>query len=141
MLGFLLAVATLSVACNRPSRLTASAGGASSAAAGPEADSGGGHGEAAAPDFANRVWKVAKGSEGDPGTFYVFLSDGSMLVTSPHGTPALGAWHYSGEVLTLVEEGIPHQATILRTTPDTFSIRIAGPGRPVLLTFIPAATK
>jgi hypothetical protein len=44
-------------------------------------------GAAAAPDFANRIWKVADGSAGDPGTYYVFLSDGSMLVTSPHGTP------------------------------------------------------
>ena len=114
----------------------------------PSATSAAGAGESAAgaehqpvPDFANRVWKVAKGSAGDPGTFYVFLSDGSMLITSPHGTPALGSWHYSGEVLTLVEEGLPHQATVLQATPDTLSIRFAGSGEPLAMTFVPGTGK
>ena len=51
-----------------------------------------------------------------------------MLIASAHGTPALGSWHYSGEVLTLVEEGLPHQATVLQATPDTLAIRMAGSG-------------
>jgi hypothetical protein len=97
--------------------------------------------EAAVPDFANRVWKVARGSQGDPGTFYVFLADGSLLISSPHGTPSLGSWHYSGEVLTMVEEGLPHQATVLRFTPDTFAISVAGSGQPVVLTFVPGAAR
>jgi hypothetical protein len=71
----------------------------------------------------------------------VFLADGSLLITSPHGTPSLGTWHYSGEVLTMVEQGLPHQATVLRLTPDTFSISIAGSGQPVVLTFTPGTAK
>lgn len=140
----LLAAATVSSGCKRPapftvpgSAVSASPSGTTQAA--PAAT--GGAEQAAGPEFANRIWKVAKGSEGDPGTFYVFLSDGSLLVTSPHGKPSLGTWHYSGEVLTMVEEGLPHQATILRSTPDTFALSVAGSGQPVLLTFVPGAAK
>ena len=68
-------------------------------------------------------------------------ADGSLLITSPHGTPSLSTWHYSGDVLTMVEEGLPHQATILRSTLDTFAISVAGSGPPVLLTFVPGTAK
>jgi hypothetical protein len=136
--GALLAM-LVSSACNRPGPLTVPGSSLPGATSGTGPASAGRAG--AVPDFANRVWKVAKGSQGDPGTFYVFLSDGSMLITSPHGTPSLGSWHYSGEVLTIEEEGLPHQATVLRSTPDTFAIRIAGPGQPVLLTFVPGTAK
>ena len=140
VLGALFAAITVTSACKRPSPLTvpASSAPADSTAAGAAAA---GRAEAAVPLFANRVWKVAKGSQGDPGTFYVFLSDGSLLITSPHGTPSLSTWHYSGDVLTMVEEGLPHQATILRSTLDTFAISVAGPGQPVLLTFVPGTAK
>jgi hypothetical protein len=133
-------------ACSRPAPPTTpasdmpSAAGPASGAPAPASDRAGAAAQPL-PDFANRIWKVAKGSEGDPGTFYVFLSDGSMLITSPHGTPALGSWHYSGEVLTLVEEGLPHQATVLQATPETLAIRIAGPGQPVAMTFVPGTGK
>jgi hypothetical protein len=144
VLGAVLAAATVSGACKQPAPFTVpgssvspGTSGATQAAPAPK----GAAEQAPVPDFANRAWKVAKGSEGDPGTFYVFLSDGSLLVTSPHGKPSLGTWHYSGEVLTMVEEGLPHQATILRTTPDTFAISVAGSGKPVLLTFVPGTAK
>jgi hypothetical protein len=136
-----LLAATMSTACNRPGPLTVPASGAPAAAAGTAAEPAGGRAETAVPDFANRVWKVAKGSEGDPGTFYVFLADGSLLIASPHGTPSLGDWHYSGDVLTMVEDGVPHQATLVRSTPDTFAVRIAGAGRPVLVTFVAGTAK
>ena len=134
-----LAAGLLLAACSKPAPPTTPASDMPSA---PPTAAGSGKSAAGAahqpvPDFANRIWKVAKGSAGDPGTFYVFLSDGSMLITSPHGTPALGSWHYSGEVLTLVEEGLPHQAIVLQATPDTLAIRIAGSGEPVAMTFVP----
>ncbi|HET7470905.1 MAG TPA: hypothetical protein VFJ81_14575 [Gemmatimonadales bacterium] len=144
ILGSLLVAGTVSGACKRPAPLTVPASNAStgtSATTQPVPPPKSGAADATAPDFANRVWKVAKGSEGDPGTFYVFLSDGSLLVTSPHGTPALGTWHYSGEVLTMVEQGLPHQATVLRSTPDTFALSVAGSGQPVVLTFVPGTAK
>ena len=165
VLGALLAAGTVSGACKRPAPLTVPASDVSTSTSGTAAPTTGGpptgappagkpptgeplrpaptggRAEAAVPDFANRVWKVAKGSAGDPGTFYVFLADGSMLITSPHGKPSLGTWHYSGDVLTLVEEGLPHQATILHATLDTFAISGTGSGEPVVLTFVPGAAK
>jgi hypothetical protein len=137
-----LAVGLLLCACSRPAPPTTPASDMPSAApAAGSGESATGAAHQPVPDFANRIWKVAKGSAGDPGTFYVFLSDGSMLITSPHGTPALGSWHYSGEVLTLVEDGLPHQATVLQATLDTLAIRIAGPGQPVAMTFVPGTGK
>ena len=129
-----LPAAVLIAACSRPNPPVSTPGGAMadtarSAGAAP-----------AVPDFANRIWKVAEGSGGDPGTYYVFLSDGSMLITSPHGTPAIGSWYLSGETLTLTEEGVPHPAVVLQETADTFGIRIAGPGAPVQITFVPGVT-
>lgn len=143
VLGALLVAATVSSACKRPAPLTVPASNAAPGTGGTVAapTAKGASPEAAVPDFGNRVWKVAKGSAGDPGSFYVFLSDGSLLITSPHGTPSLGTWHYSGEVLTMVEEGLPRQATVLRSTPDTFAISVAGSGQPVVLTFVPGASK
>jgi hypothetical protein len=41
----------------------------------------------------------------------------------------------------MVEEGLPHQATVLRFTPDTFAISVAGSGQPVVLTFVPGAAR
>lgn len=136
---FRLAAGLVLAACSKPAPPTTPASDMPSAV--PAAGSGESAAHQPVPDFANRIWKVAKGSAGDPGTFYVFLSDGSMLITSPHGTPALGSWHYSGEVLTLVEEGLPHQATVLQATPDTLAIRIAGAGQPVAMTFVPGTGK
>lgn len=91
--------------------------------------------------IANKIWKVVKSSAVDTGTYYVFLGDGTMLVTSPHGTPAVGSWRHSGEMLTLVEEGLPHPATVVHATPDTLAIRIAGPGAPVSITFVPVTAQ
>jgi hypothetical protein len=137
-----LAVALLVAACSRPGSPAAPAGDVASAAPGLGGKpAGGAPAETAVPEFANRTWKVAKGSAGDPGTFYVFLSDGSMLITSPHGTPSLGSWHYSGEVLTMVEEGLPHPATVLQSTADTLGIRISSSGEPVELTFVPGTAQ
>ena len=142
-----LAIALSVAACSRPATPggTAAAGttgGAPSAPAAAGNKSGAvAPAETAVPEFANRVWKVAKRSAGDPGTFYVFLSDGSMLIASPHGTPSLGSWHYSGEVLTMVEEGLPRPATVLQATLDTLAIRIVGSGEPVEMTFVPGTGK
>jgi hypothetical protein len=130
----LLTAALLIAACSRPNSPLAAPGGVMADTAKAAAAA------AAVPDFANRIWKVADGSAGDPGTYYVFLSDGSMLVTSPHGKPAIGSWHLSGEMLTLTEEGLPHPAAVFRQTADTFGIRIAGPGAPVQITFVRGVT-
>jgi hypothetical protein len=72
-----------------------------------------------------------------PGTLYVFLSEGTLLITSPNSKPALGTWKYEGGALTMVEEGIPYKVDILRLSKDEFRIRSNNPGQPVEITLVP----
>lgn len=93
----------------------------------------------ALPGFVNRVWRVAASSGIEPGMLYVFISDGTLLIASTHGTPSLGRWRYAGDTLTLVEEGIAHPAAVLRQGSGELAIRFSGPGEPLTITFVPAA--
>lgn len=90
------------------------------------------------PPFANRVWKVAASSGVERGTLYVFLGDGTLLITSSHGTPSLGRWEAAGKGLTLVEEGQRYPTEVLALTADTFGIRVRSPGTPLEITLVPA---
>ena len=99
------------------------------AAAGSSADT------AATPTFADCVWRVVHSTAGTTGDYYVFLSDGSLLIASAHGTPSLGSWRGSGDSLTVVEEGRPYPTAIRALTADTVAIRLTSPGAPVDLTF------
>ena len=89
----------------------------------------------AAPAFADRIWRVAHSTAGDTDAYYVFLSDGSLLTASAHGTPSLGSWRGTGDSLTVVEEGRPYPTTVRALSADTFAIRLTSPGAPVDLTF------
>ncbi len=88
--------------------------------------------------FINIVWRVSESPSVAPGTFYVFLSDGTLLVASPHGKPAVGTWRDAAGVLTMVEEGVPYQVDVLNVTHDEFRIRSHNPGKPAEITFVPA---
>ncbi len=89
--------------------------------------------------FVNRVWEVESSSSVAPGTLYVFLSDGTLLITSAHGTPLLGSWRYAGRELTMIEEGRPYKVAILQSSAGEFRIRITNPGEPVEIGFVPAS--
>lgn len=88
--------------------------------------------------FVNTVWSVSESSGVAPGTLYVFLSDGSLVITSSNSKPALGKWRYEGGVLTMIETGLPYQADIVTLTRDEFTIKSHSPGAPVTITFAPA---
>ena len=88
--------------------------------------------------FVNQVWVVRESASLAPGQQYVFLSEGTLLITSPSGTPALGSWTYKGGELTMVEEGLPYKVDILKLTPHEFKIRINNPGEPVEMRLVPA---
>jgi hypothetical protein len=90
------------------------------------------------PAFANRAWKVAASSGVERGTLYVFLGDGTLLIASAHGTPALGRWEPREGGLTLVEEGIRYSVDILAQAADSFRIRVHSPGEPLTISFVPA---
>jgi hypothetical protein len=88
--------------------------------------------------FINIVWKVSESSSVVSGTLYVFLSDGTLVVTSPHGKPTLGTWKDIGGILTMVEEGIPYQVDVLNLSHSQFKIRSHNPGKPAEILFLPA---
>ncbi len=92
----------------------------------------------AAASFVNQVWKVSRSSAVEPGMMYVFLSDGTLVITSPHGKPAFGTWKSEGRGLTMVEESIPYKVEILKLSPTEFTIRMHSPGEPLEITFVPA---
>ena len=92
----------------------------------------------ARPSFINKVWRVSESSAVAPGTLYVFLADGTLLITSEHSKPALGTWTHAGGVLTMVEESIPYKVDILNSSAGEFRIRSHNPGGSVEIRMVPA---
>jgi hypothetical protein len=90
------------------------------------------------PTFVNKVWRVTSSSSIEPGMLYVFLSDGTLVISSPHGTPSLGSWKPAGDGLTMIEEGIPYKVDVLKLSADEFRIMINNPGNAVEIAFAPA---
>jgi hypothetical protein len=90
------------------------------------------------PPFANRAWKVAASSGVERGTLYVFLGDGTLLIASAHGTPALGRWEPREGGMTMVEERIRYPVDILAQAAESLRIRVHSPGEPLTIGFVPA---
>jgi hypothetical protein len=88
--------------------------------------------------FVNRVWSVAESSGVAPGQLYVLLSEGTLVVASPNGTPTLGTWSREDGGLTMVEEGIPYKVDILGLSRTEFRIRSNNPGGSVEIRLVPA---
>ena len=88
--------------------------------------------------FVNRVWVVVESKQVQPGELRVFLSDGTLVMASPHSTPAFGQWRSEGGQLTITEEGRNYPTEILELGEHAFRIRINGPGEPVEILFAPA---
>ena len=87
-------------------------------------------------DFVDVVWKVAASPTVAVGTLYVFLSDGTLVITSPHSKPALGTWtRKEPTALTMIEEGVAYPVEILQLDREQFRIRVTNPGDPVEITF------
>lgn len=95
---------------------------------------------AAPASFVNKVWSIAESEQVAPGALRVFLSDGTLVMASTTGTPAFGTWRYADSRLTITEEGLEYAVDILELTPETFRIRMNGPGDPVVIRFAPAAS-
>lgn len=89
--------------------------------------------------FVNRVWIVKESSSIPPGGLYVFLGEGTLVMASPHATPAFGKWTYENGTLTMIEEGIPYRTEILSLTAGEFRIRSHNPGEPVDIVLVPAS--
>ena len=92
------------------------------------------------PTFANKVWKVEKSTGVQPGQVYVFLSDGTLLITSGTSIPTLGKWTSDGTTLTMIEEGIAYKVDVLAQSEDRLSIRIHSPGPPLDISMVRVTT-
>lgn len=88
--------------------------------------------------FVNRVWEIVESPQADAGALRVFLSDGTLVMTSPNATPTFGSWRYTDGQLTIVEEGQAYPTDILALTDREFRIRMHSPGEPVEIRFAPA---
>lgn len=126
---FAIAVLASAVSCAPPPATPAPPSPAPSAAPAPPA---------APITFVNRVWQVSESSAVDPGQLYVFLSEGTLVVASPTGTPSLGRWSRAGDGLTMIEEGISHPTDIVALTATEFHLRSHNPGQPVDIRLVPA---
>ena len=100
----------------------------------------------AAPDvtpaaFVDKVWRVKSSSAVEPDTVYAFLSDGTLVIDSPNGTPMHGQWRFEAGKLTMVEEGQSYPTDILRLDASELHLRSHNPGTPVdiVLTLAPDA--
>ena len=96
---------------------------------------------AAAPSFVNRVWRVSRSSAVAGGTLYVFLSDSTLVITSPGNKPMLGSWSRSDGGLVMVEESLPYQVEILELSAAELVIRSHNPGQPVDIVMVPAESR
>jgi heat shock protein HslJ len=92
------------------------------------------------PSFANKVWKVEKSTGVQPGLVYVFLSEGTLLITSGTSIPTLGRWTFDGTTLTMIEEGIAHKVDLLAQSEDRLSLRIHSPGPPLDVSMVRVTT-
>ncbi|MBP9198525.1 MAG: hypothetical protein KBF47_00840 [Gemmatimonadales bacterium] len=90
------------------------------------------------PTFINRVWQVADSTGTASGDIYAFLGEGTLVVASARGKPALGRWSGTTDSLTLVEQGVSHPVEVLGLTHTTFRMRSHHPGGTVDLLLVPA---
>ena len=90
----------------------------------------------AAP-FIDRVWRVRESSAVAPGTLYVFLSDGTLLVAADKQKPSFWRWTYEHGALTMIEESVAYPTDILTLNDKEFTIRSHNPGEAVLITLVP----
>ena len=89
----------------------------------------------------NRVWTVTQSTSVAPGTLYVFLAEGTLIIASSTGTPLVGSWKFESQTLTMVEEGIAYRVEILAISETELRLRSHNPGQRVDITLVPAAPR
>jgi len=92
----------------------------------------------AARGFVDIVWKVDSSTAVAPGTLYVFLSDGTLVITRPGDKPMTGTWSRAGGEFTMIEDGLSYRTEIRELTPKRFRIRSHNPGQPVDISLVRA---
>lgn len=90
------------------------------------------------PGFINKVWEVSVSTGVAPGTLYAFLSDGTLVITSPNTKAAFGAWTYANGALTMIEESQEYKVDILKLSPEELRFKSHNPGGSVEILLVPA---
>ena len=90
------------------------------------------------PGFINKVWEVSVSTGVTPGMLYAFLSDGTLVMTSPGSKPAFGSWTYRNGVLTMIEASQEYKTDILNLSHDELRLRSHNPGGSVEILLVPA---
>jgi hypothetical protein len=86
---------------------------------------------AATPRLVDVVWKVQTSTSVARGTLYVFLSEGTLVITRPGDVPMMGNWTQTPDGLTMLEQGISYRTEVLSLTHDALHLRSYNPGPPV----------
>ena len=90
------------------------------------------------PGFTNKVWEVSLSIGVAPGMLYAFLSDGTLVITSPNSKPAFGAWTYKNGKLKMIEDSQEYPTNILSLTHNDLRLRSHNPGGSVEILLVPA---
>lgn len=94
----------------------------------------------AKPGFINKVWEVSLSTGVSPGMLVVFLSDGTLVMTSSNSKATFGAWTLNDGALTMIEDSREYRVDILSLSDDAFSIRSHNPGGSVEIAMVPATS-
>jgi hypothetical protein len=73
------------------------------------------------------------------GTLYVFLEEGTLVITSNYSEPLLGQWRLADNRLILIEQGIGYAADVVSLDPCHLRLRLHSPGDPVTMSLTCAA--
>jgi hypothetical protein len=90
------------------------------------------------PGFINKVWEVNLSTGVAPGTLYAFLSDGTLVVSSPNSKAAFGAWTFKNGKLTMIEEAQEYKTDILTLNHDELRLKSHNPGGSIEIVLVPA---
>ena len=90
------------------------------------------------PAFINKVWQVNLSTGVAPGMLYAFLSDGTLVITSPNSKATFGAWTYKNGKLTMIEASQEYPTDILNLSHDELRLRSHNPGGSIEIVLVPA---
>lgn len=90
------------------------------------------------PGFINKVWEVSLSTGVAPGMLYTFLSDGTLVMTSPNTKAAFGAWTYRDGALTMIEGSQEYKTEILNLSHEELRLKSHNPGGSVEILLVPA---
>jgi hypothetical protein len=79
-----------------------------------------------APVYTNRVWRIVSPTGRAPGSFYIFLTDGTLVMTSCVETYRLATWRdMAPGRITIVEDPVTtYDAEILRADNARLDLRL-----------------